>query len=571
MIPGVIAGGRVRSVAPPSGNRYAVTVPAQAADMDGFPVYVDLSLFPAGFWSALAYGDGRDIRVKDAGGVDVPFDLVHCSRTVSKGELFVRQNLRAASAAVFYVHLGNPADSAKVAVTAPNGRNAVWAGYTRVFTPGFSMEDRAGIGADAVLPSDYPAVQLTTISPELSAHQGVTWDGTHYYAVDTNAIRKYDAAWNLIAQNLNPVGDVGGGTNHCGDPEIVGGVLYIPVENYVSQTVYSAMHMARFNASDLSFISATDISAQNHEVSSFGHNPADGLIYCTSYNDSAKVFKYTTAGVYVGTQALGVTIVERLQGITFWRGFMWLSSYSNNGSYRGVWRCNLNGTGMLRIVLGSAGLPGSIVEGLSSKDDEGLLLLSDSPAAYLTLITHSEIKVGYSSQNTSPRPAALIGAPITQWTLATTAATREASAVTRAAVSFGETASTTGARRATVGRNGTTGYIGLWNSVESWLMDTTTPAIVDKKIRVHATHDGVASRSLYIDGALSNSAAPVSARPAGTSTTLFFGARDISASEIWVGTIGFTYLRAGVLPSPWIAAESANLASPASFYSVAAA
>lgn len=571
MIPGVVAGGFKRgSVIPSVGKKISISVPAQAAAMSGYPVYVDLGPMPSGFWTGLAYGDGRDIRVKDAAGANVPFDLVHCSRTTSRGELFVRQDLSASSATVFYIHFGDPANNAYVATTASNGRNATWAGYARAYAPGFTMDDRTGATGEATLPAEFPALAFSTVSPTLSAHQGVCWDGTHYYAVDTNAIRKYDAAWNLVAQNLNPVGDVGAGTNHCGDPEVVGGVLYVPVENYTSATVYSAMHMARFSASDLTFISATNIAAQAHEASSFGYNPADGYMYCTSYNHSNMVWKYALNGAFISTLGLS-TPLPRLQGITFWRGYMWLSSNADTGSAKGVWRSSLSGTGMVQVVVGVAGLPGSIIEGLSSKDNEGLLLLTDniSPDANLTLLQHRGVLKGYSAQTLGARPISGGVSLLSQWTLAVVCTPTSIDSNSRSVLSYGDSTSTDGSRRTTLAKR-STGYYGLWNSSDSWIADTASPATANTTVRLNATQNGTAGRGLYLNGTLAASAGTNSARPIGTDISLFFGMRDVDQGESWIGYIGLSYLRSGVLSAQWIASESANLGSPSTFYSVGA-
>ncbi|HAL23983.1 MAG TPA: hypothetical protein DCP40_14875 [Stenotrophomonas sp.] len=561
----------VTSGGEPSGAlKIGVTVAAQSESMLGFPIYIDLAGFPSEFWEGLIYGDGRDIRVKDGTGSDVTFDLVHCSRTAMRGELFVRVDLSASEETAFFIHFGDPAVDEYVDPLAPNGRNATWSGYSRVYAPGFSMEDRTGAAAEAALPEQFPALAFSTVSPVLSAHQGVCWDGSHYYAVDTNAIRKYDAAWNLVGENLNPVGDVGAGTNHCGDPEVVGGVLYIPVESYTSETVYSAMHMARFSASDLSYISSTDISAQAHEASSFGYNPADGYLYCASYNHSNTIWRYALDGTFVSTLTIA-TPLPRLQGITFWRGYMWLSSNSGSGTTKGVWRSTPSGTGMVQVVVGAAGLPGSIMEGLSSKDNEGLLLLTDNivPNANLTLLQHRGVLKGYDARALGARPAA-VGVPVlSQWTMATVCMPSSIDSNSRAVLSYCDATSTDGSTRATLAKR-STGYYGLWNSSDSWISDSTAPAAANVSALLHATQNGTAGRGLYLNGAVAASAGSSAQRPVGSNVSLFFGIRDVGQGEGWIGDIGFTYLRSGVLSSQRAAAESANLRSPGTFYSVGA-
>lgn len=71
------------------------------------------------------------------------------------------------------------------------------------------------------------------------------------------------------------------------------------------------------------------------------------------------------------------------------------------------------------------------------------------------------------------------------------------------------------------------------------------------------------------DGALSATDTGTVQRPGGTGeTTLFIGLDLVNGSQRWLGKIGYVYLRQGILPDAWIAAEYLNWETPTDFYAV---
>jgi len=210
--------------------RVAITVPISSinADLAAFPVYVDLSDMPSDFWTHLVREDGGDIRVKDGADADVPFDLVRIEPGAETGSLFFRATLSNSSDTTYYIHYGSPLLS-PVALAASNGRHAVWVDYDCVHMGGATLVDRSGHrGYPAISGTAHAAFSLDSTSADTGCHQGVAWDGTHFYVVDTNTIKKYDAAMSLVDTNSNPLAGISG-VNHCGDPEVFDGVIYVPV------------------------------------------------------------------------------------------------------------------------------------------------------------------------------------------------------------------------------------------------------------------------------------------------------------------------------------------------------
>lgn len=124
-----------------------ITVPSGrvSADLSAFPVMVDLSTLPAGFWAAVSAG-GANVRVA-AGPTVLPLDVVAIDIPGNTGYLFFRANLLAASNNVFTLTC-TPGFTA-AAVADPTGRNAVWSSYNRAWSFwGESAVDRTGNGSD---------------------------------------------------------------------------------------------------------------------------------------------------------------------------------------------------------------------------------------------------------------------------------------------------------------------------------------------------------------------------------------------------------------------------------------
>ncbi|USN88639.1 MAG: DUF2341 domain-containing protein [Candidatus Nomurabacteria bacterium] len=151
------------------GGRVPVTIPplTVTSDQQNFPVYVDLSLFDAGFWSAVKT-DGGDIRVTTSDGTELPIDVVEIDTTAETGELhFLADTLAANAANTFYVYYDKPSASG-YAASDPFGSEAVWsgAGYQAVYhfsddptTIGNTLTDETGNGNNLIVTT---SAQATT-------------------------------------------------------------------------------------------------------------------------------------------------------------------------------------------------------------------------------------------------------------------------------------------------------------------------------------------------------------------------------------------------------------------------
>jgi hypothetical protein len=117
-------------------SRTKITVQASevAETLTDFPVYVDLSLLPAGFHAAVA-ADGGDIRVtRVSTGLELAREVVSYDAVADTGELhFLAPSLSSTTDTEFYIYAGNALVS-DYAVDHEYGAQAVWSnGYVGVW------------------------------------------------------------------------------------------------------------------------------------------------------------------------------------------------------------------------------------------------------------------------------------------------------------------------------------------------------------------------------------------------------------------------------------------------------
>lgn len=543
-----------------------VTVPSSSvtSNLVNYPLFIDLSLMSTAFWESLAYKDGRDIRATNAIGAQIPVDVVYVDSVNETGYIFVKTNLSSSTDTIINVNCGLISDG-YVAPSDPNGRMAVWSNYASVHTFGTDHVNRASTSY-ATANVATTSMQLQSTSPNVFSHQGVAWDGAHYYVSSTNTLTKYTAGWAVVTTNTNPVGDVGFGTNHVGDIEVINGIIYAPVENYVSISVFSAQRIARFSASTLAYIDSVSISAQGHEASSLAYCPIDGLLYVSSYADGSKLWKYNplTMG-YVGSMSLSSTLT-RVQGVTYWQGAFWV----NSGDTKKTFRVEYGGT--VRGSVYEAVEADAEYEGIGHTDS-GLIVLVDSIASpnngVIRSLTPEVVGKTGAVKFVSPLNQFEYCEPLarsTSWTMGATI-NMTSNTASMGVMSYTLNGSTANADRATVAYRLTSDKIGLWNSTDLWLLDTLTP-VVGTTYRLNASHNGTSGRKLYRDGAVVASSGSCAARPAIGADAFVMGIESWQAAEDYDGLIGYAYLALSSFSDDYVAAESANLTSPETFYSL---
>lgn len=92
-----------------------------------YPVYIDLSLMPAHFWTHVKNGGG-DIRIKTSADVECPLEVVSCDTSLHTGEVWSKlPSVSVTVNTVFYLYYGDPYKYA-YGVTETYGRDNVWPG-----------------------------------------------------------------------------------------------------------------------------------------------------------------------------------------------------------------------------------------------------------------------------------------------------------------------------------------------------------------------------------------------------------------------------------------------------------
>jgi hypothetical protein len=320
---------------------FSVNIPAQSASLTGFPVYLAMADFPVSFWTDLAHPWAGDLRAKDSGGNLIPIDVLWIDRVNHVGTVFVKTSLSSTSNTVFYMEYGD-STLQRLPYTDPNGRNAVWSDYHRVFFFGDYLGDRTGSGSVITFPFQFvPSFSGTTLNvTAFNAHQGVAFDGTFFYVIQTNILFKYDTSFNLIATNNDPTGDAGPNHDHCGDGFVLNGSLYIPMAG----TTHAYNTLAQFNCSDLTYAGQRPLTAPVGPYPG-GTTWTAGCCYVPEWDQIVFVDFLNTGSpaLYVHDNDASLTFDREIplttpifsaQGIEWWRGAFWVNEDLNDQTFR---------------------------------------------------------------------------------------------------------------------------------------------------------------------------------------------------------------------------------------------
>jgi len=135
------------------------------ADLTDFPLLVDLSDMPAGFWSTVADGGG-DIRVFKADGTtELAREVVSCDTAAETGELWVKYEGTLSGSVDTTIQIHADGVSSDYAVTATYGRNNVWTNYEFVSHDGGATDSTgtyAPTASGGVLPGSVGQIGTST-------------------------------------------------------------------------------------------------------------------------------------------------------------------------------------------------------------------------------------------------------------------------------------------------------------------------------------------------------------------------------------------------------------------------
>lgn len=549
--------------APATLGTYQITIPSGSvgSDLIDFPVMVDLADMPSSFWVGVR-GDGGNIRAYAADGITpIPLDVTHIDGVLEEGRLFVKRSISALSDTVFVLTLLNGLEVA-LAPDDANGQYAVWSGYEAVvvFPEEVNRADGAGLTHVGAQSGVYPWKEVAQQS--YTAHQGVSFDGTYHYAVDTNYLRKYSTGTTIVASNSDPVGDMKTATgeaalNHCGSPSIVDGELWTPIEAYPKVGgSYDKQYIGRFALSDMSYLGYIELTGATRESSALAVDDALNRIYVTDYTNGASIPYFDKAtGAYLGAVPLSLGLPQ-LQGITEFEGG-WL--VSGIGYPRGPRRVAKDGT--VGGYLFQEWYAGNI-EGVNYHPATKTVTFDKGNVRDYrveTGLTDWRRQHGYVSYHTVPSSGV--------WTVAVSWRPTPSLSGNNGVVGVNETGNTGTSGRTAVGRR-SNGTMSAWNSSNGWLGTGIGISYYTPK-RVGFQHDGTVHRKIFTDGAVATDLG-VSQRPSsGANMDWFFGAANSNNTERNYGEFQFAWCRSESMSEDWMAADADNMNAPSSFYSIA--
>lgn len=556
---------------PVSSGGYTVTIESGTVNSDliDFPVMIDMNDMPASFWLGVR-SDGGNIRAYTADGLTmIPIDVTYINTATGRGRMFVKHTVTTGSDTVFKIKLLDTLTTA-LAVTDPNGRNAVWSDYEVVWQ--FPIEDNRTGNAytqhmNLVPFSLWKQAQYYEFAG--NPHQGIAVDVSgNVVTIDTNYLRRYAASnlTTLLASNSNPVGAVqaatGGATNHICDGAIIGGELWSICNNFPALAPIQE-HFVVFNLSDLTLNRTYDISGDaGEQISSLCYVPTSGLIYACNYETGSKIHIFNTAGIYQSSINLSTTIVNA-QGIEYVNGKLYISQEATGNP---IWEVELDGT--VNGVVYNRPTNG-INEGISYDGTSLWVLDGDGDLVRLEKMPEKEdwSKVHFD----------LCRATFTithTWTMATSIYWNVPNGdLQQGFLAVNDPTPTTTTHEGLLYDEGPD-VLGSWNQNDGWLHTSINPAAMST-FRIAESRAGAGTRAIYVDGVQEASDTATSLRPIGTEGVddMDFVINDLRRTSLASGEAYYQHVwfRAEEMSEDWMAADAANMNNPSQFYSIAEA
>lgn len=525
---------------------YTLSVTAVAENITGFPLNIDLTKLPSGFWTKVN-SSGGNIRVYAANGTtQLPHDITYFNKTGQLGRLFARTDLSTAGTTIIVRVLDDQAATAP-AVGDTYGRNAVWADFAVAVVFPDDTNRTGGVGRSGSVENRTDWIEIGYKEFTGDPHQGIAVDSTgRVITIDTNYLRRYAASDlnTVLASNANPIASTGiASVNHLGDGCIIGDELFVVLEVYPNSP-YNNQHICVFDADTLAFKRSYDISSYAHEVSGVAYDGTN--LWITDFTVDNKIHKYNLTGTRLEVVTLSQNIVD-MQSVTVIDGKLLISSDTTAHNYYEVeFNGTVNGVVYVRPTAG-------INEGLSYVD--GKLYVMDGDGDCVILQRLSAYKEWRKVHNAAlyftmnPRSNVFSMAASCRWA-------DPPGDLQQGFLSYAN--GTTDANRATVAYDEGPDSLAIWNSVDGWAYASIKPAPYST-FRLSAVHNDTVVRKLFVDGVKKVDDAGIAARPAGTGTT---GQFVINASETGAeegfGYYQYIWLRHNVVSDAWMAADYAN-------------
>ena len=306
-----------------TGDKYQVCT-VQAGKMpsseSGITLFIDLSIADkagSDFWDTVSTSGG-DIRVTDSVGTSLPRCIVYFDKPTKKGILAIKTGAVGVATQVKVFYNGSATEPA---ADSTYGSQAAWdsswiGAYFAKNYSGTTITDATANARNLTFNGVdlYKYIYKSTSAAGPTSHQSSFYDGSNWYFFDTNYLYKRTTVdGSNTATNSNPTGNIntdkGSSCSHLGSGVKYGDYIYIVAEYWPGTCGGdSDQYIARFLASDLAYVDAFDITAQDHECSGLCIDPSagtNGIIYVSSYCQGY-IYKYdlATPSTYIGAITL---------------------------------------------------------------------------------------------------------------------------------------------------------------------------------------------------------------------------------------------------------------------------
>jgi len=180
------------------------------------------------------------------------------------------------------------------------------------------------------------AWSFESASPSVLGHQGIASDASRYVLIDTAALRVYDRAWQLVAENTSAL--AGTDLNHLGDGDLFEGKLYVPVEHYrgcwdvadTSIAVYDAETLELREVAPLSGIREVAAAAVVPPSDPYGLGGTRGILYVVSFCGDDRIHRFD-AVTFARLPPLRLdTWMPLMQGIDYASGSFFIQDLHGN-------------------------------------------------------------------------------------------------------------------------------------------------------------------------------------------------------------------------------------------------
>jgi len=219
--------------------------------------------------------------------------------------------------------------SAQFIVTTSGGTRQPIGTYASTYTPDPLLSIETQIGKTRIM-QDTPAYQDTCQAPAQDGHyQGVDCDDDYIYWSSSDSLFKTDYDGTVVAR---VIASKDANMRHAGSFTRVNDKLYVPLSNHDWSTS-SVDSIVVYNTSDLSRVSATDISATcSHGIGGLQYH--DGYFWGgTSANppSAMNVYKYNTSFTVLDTFFVkDFTSGYGCEALEFIQGKWYIASYDEN-------------------------------------------------------------------------------------------------------------------------------------------------------------------------------------------------------------------------------------------------